>query len=250
LDELIPPYDGTSKFCSHCGIEVLDPPLRCPLCNGVLVSHPQVPPHQLYSRESMIPPVTQLLSPPSGSRRFAASWIVILALLIPGIVSLLTDWLGDRSITWSAIVALSLGATGCLAVTSILLWPRVWLINLWVWIWISLYLYLLNGILGGLSWALSIGIPITVLTGSLGTLTVYTLQALKPGPFRSIGTSLFFLSLGLGGIELLIYGSLGIRNEILWSVITAGILVPLGIIFFAIHSVVQRSPGARKFFHW
>ncbi|NCN05591.1 MAG: hypothetical protein GW949_08160 [Spirochaetales bacterium] len=250
MDKLTPPIDGTSKFCSHCGIEVLDPPLRCPLCNGVLDSSPQIAPHQLYPRQSIAPPISPVLSSPSGSRRFAASWIVILTLLIPAVVSLLTDWLGDRNITWSRIVALSLGAVGGLAVGSILLWPRVWLVNLSLWIWISLYLFFLNSIFGGSSWALGIGIPITFLSGGLGTLTVYTLKALKPGPFRSIGTSLFFLSLGLGGIELLIYLNLGIRNDILWSIITAGILIPLGVIFFVIHHIVQRSPGAHKFFHW
>ena len=153
-------------YCSRCGVEV-DPAVdNCPLCDAPIQKLPLDDGSPWPSEEA---PVT---SPPpmsSDERKALSRTITTLGFLIPASIVLTVDWFISRSLNWSLIVLVSLGAAWLWALVPLIFNRRPYLLIASITV-IALALQVALGLLAGdTSWILPIGIPIVGSAGILST---------------------------------------------------------------------------------
>ena len=233
-------------YCSRCGVEV-DPAVdNCPLCDAPIQKLPLNDGSPWPSEEA---PVT---SPPPMSpdeRKALSRTITTLGFLIPASIVLTVDWFISRSLNWSLIVLVSLGAAWLWALVPLIFNRRPYLLISSITV-IALALQVALGLLAGdTSWILPIGIPIVGSAGILSTgVTALTRSA------RRVGGN-------LAGWILLAIAVLSVETDILvsswmneswrpgWSIIVASTLLPIAVLILFLHYRPSRQKRLRRYFH-
>ncbi len=246
-------YWRLRMYCPHCGIEILQNYSHCPICR-----------QELAQTKEELKPLLYPMYSPSGktkgvSRRYGVAGIVFLVLLVPALVSGITDLILTGGFTWSVLVVLSLGLVAGVSFLGIILY-RFPVVAVSASFFLGAgYFLLMNWHLGGYAWAVSLATPITLTLWILVLAYWQFLLRYSPSGPVSIGVSLILVSVFLLIIEglinrYLVLGGYQLPGKgwhgMLWSPIVAGVLLPLGGMFFIIHWIIMKSERARKFFHW
>ncbi|MCK5251284.1 MAG: hypothetical protein KAJ98_15025 [Spirochaetaceae bacterium] len=233
-------------YCSRCGVEV-DPAVdNCPLCDAPIQKLPLDDGSPWPSEEA---PVT---SPPpmsSDERKALSRTITTLGFLIPASIVLTVDWFISRSLNWSLIVLVSLGAAWLWALVPLIFNRRPYLLIASITV-IALALQVALGLLAGdTSWILPIGIPIV---GSAGILSTGVTALARSA--RRVGGN-------LAGWILLAIAVLSVETDILvsswmneswrpgWSIIVASTLLPIAVLLLFLHYRPSRQKRLRRYFH-
>lgn len=160
------------SYCVNCGVRLADSEKVCPLCDTE-VHNPKKPwtdpPKRPYSNR--VDTIVERVD-----RNFGVL-LASLFLLIPVIVTVLSDLMTSASISWSAYVV------GACAIAFIVILlpmlfkrPRPYLSVALDTFAVLLYLMLIDYFTGGSSWFLTLALPITLFTAALSALVIFVLR--------------------------------------------------------------------------
>ncbi|MBR3845530.1 MAG: zinc ribbon domain-containing protein [Clostridia bacterium] len=226
-------------YCANCGVKLADTEKRCPLC-GTEAYHPDI------ERPEVSPLYPKDFVPKREISKATLHIILISLFLIPILVTLYCDFYINKTVTWSAYVALAIFSIYIIVILPT--WfkrptPAVFVpIDFLT---ILLLLHYINYSTGG-DWFLSFAFPVVTYLGLIVTATCVLLYYLKKGHLYVIGG--FFIALGffMDIIELFIMITFKLDFDG-WSLIPMIPLVLLGLGMIAIAtSRSAREALARK----
>ncbi len=226
-------------YCANCGVKLADTEKRCPLC-GTEAYHPDI------ERPEVAPLFPHDYVPKREISRTTVHIIILTLFLIPVFVTLYADIYINKSVTWSAYVALALSLSYIIIVlpfwfkrpTPAVFVPLDFLC-------IALFLHYVNYATNG-DWFLTLTFPIVTYLGLIVTAAAVLLYYLKKGHMYVVGG--FFIALGffMDVIELFLMITFKLDFDG-WSLIPMIplVLIGLGLITISI-SRNAREALARK----
>ena len=229
-------------FCVNCGVRLADTEKICPLCNTV-VYHPDV------QQGSAYPLYPQNKIPKARPQSKALNGVVIILFFIPLLVSLLSDWQGDRTLSWSWF------ATGALILGYVVFGLPLWFRkpNPVIFVPCSfaaaiVYLLYINVATGG-SWFLSFALLVAGVACIITCSFVDLIYYLRKGRLYIWGSTF----MALGAFVLLIEFLLDITfhiNFIGWSIYPLIVFVLLGavLIYLGINKTAREVMERKLFF--
>ncbi len=229
-------------YCVKCGVHLEDSEQICPLCQTVVIQHPDI---ERENKEKPYPPnryTIQNMKP--------AGWLIIATILIilPQMISLISDLQFNQGVTWSGYVigALIVVYTACIfplwfnKPNPIILVPIGFVVA-------GVYLlYISYATKGG--WFLSFAFPVVGCVGLIVTTVVTLTHCIKKGFLYIFGGGF----IATGGFMLLLEFLLHVTFDlpiIWWSLFPLSVLTLLGLtlILIAICKPI-RNAFERKFF--
>ncbi len=222
------------SYCVNCGVELAPSEAKCPLCNTPVLN--PADPWREPGERPYPPRVERVMS--RIDRRYGAA-LASLFLLIPALVTLLSNLIADQRVTWSAYV---LGALLCLFVWAILPFfckkrhlVRFILLDLGA---ALLYLWLIDRSVAGADWFLPLGMPVA-LTAAAFLMAVVLLA--RYGAVRGLNipaAAFFAIGLFTVALEALLNRYLGLGTMPRWSWFVLG---PCGVIGLALMLLERRN---------
>lgn len=160
------------SYCVNCGVKLADSEKACPLCETEVHN-----PKQPWTEPAQRPYSSKVDTLVERVDRKFGVWLASLFLLIPAIITLITDLMTSFSISWSAYV---IGA--CALIYVIVLFPllfkkpKPYLYLLLDVVCVLIYLLLIDYFTGGVPWFLPLAMPITLIAAAFVTLALFVLR--------------------------------------------------------------------------
>lgn len=229
-------------YCIKCGVKLEDTEKKCPLCNTV-VFHPEL------KREDVRPLYPSGKFPESKPKSKAFNGVILILFFIPLLVSLISDFQGDRVLSWFWTVA------GALVLGYIIIGLPLWFKNPNPVIFVPCdfaavitYLLYINLITDG-GWFLSFALPISAGAGVIVCAVVTLLYYLKKGRLYIWGGALISIGAFTLLIEFLLDITFGI-SFIGWSIYPLIVFTLLGgiLIYLGINSTAREIMERKLFF--
>jgi hypothetical protein len=234
-------------YCSQCGVELDEIVSNCPLCQTpVQKIHdlPKTPYPEKAARPVGLPP----LSP--GEKMGIARTITTIGFLIPLLFITAIDYFVNKAITWSAIADLSLVGIWLITITCLFSWKNPYLLSSIIHLIIMLFLFLLTLLIGGSSWMIITGIPITLWSWIIILLTLYVIRRLSRNGAYVAGVILLAIGFLCAAIDLTLEVQLGEGFKPGWSLIVLSVMFPTAVLLFYLQSARFRHSTLRRFFHF
>lgn len=234
------------SYCVNCGVELADSEKVCPLCD-VEVQNPKKPwtnpPNRPYPKrlDTIVEQV---------DRKFGV-WLASLFLLIPAVVTLISDLMTSLSISWSAYV---IGA--CAIAYIVILLPllfkksRPYLFIALDTLSILLYLMLIDFFTGGSSWFMTLALPVTLIAAAFATLTVFMLRLKDYPNLYKAAAILSSVGILCVALELVLNAHHGTPVRPSWSLFTLAPCVVLSVmmIYTERHKTLKDKIRRRLFY--
>ena len=229
-------------YCINCGVELSATEVKCPLCN-TKVYHPDIDfdfAEPLYPKNKF---------PKAKSARKALSGGLIIVFIIPMILGMFSDYMVNKSLRWSLIMAGALILTYiCIALPLWFKKPNFVIFLPCDFAAIILFLHYINYAVGG-NWFWSFALPVTLGFGLVICALVTLLRYIKRGKLYILGG----ISTALGGMLFLVEVLLGFTFDIAfigWSIYPMAVLVLAGglLIYLAINRTAREAVARKLFF--
>jgi len=238
------------SYCVNCGVELAASEKCCPLCSVVVMNpaKPWVEPQYRPYPNRVDKVIKQV------NRRY---WVGLasLILLIPALVTLVTNIFASGRITWSAYVT---GA--CFLILVIVLLPilfkkpRPFLFVACDAAAILAFLAMIDLFTGSyFSWFIPLALPIVALTAALAVFSIVLIRNKKSAYLNKVGLILFALAVLCVAIEIVINAFVGISlAPVNWSLYAALPCIVLGVIMFYTerHHNLKESIRKRLFINY
>lgn len=231
------------SYCVNCGVELSEGETVCPLCETPVV-HPG---RKEGPYKAPYPPYRSVVEQPVRKSGIAA--IVGLVLLLPAVLTLISDLSINRRVSWSIYC---LGACALLALFAI---PPIlskkgrplWFLFVDS-VGIAAYLWLIEFATGG-DWFLTLGLPLTA--GAF--LPVWALsfarRRLGTSRLKILGGAILAIGLFLTLTEILVRVTTHKPFDLVWSPYPAATMLLFGVIVFLIDANAPlKARLARKLF--
>lgn len=229
-------------YCIKCGVQLADTEKQCPLCQ-TQVCHPTLS----RSEGDPLYPAEKFPSSPRRSKLIQS--IMVVAFLLPLLISLLCDLQINHRITWSGyVVGALIVAYVCLALPMWFQKPNPVIFVPCAFGVVTLYLLYINLVTGG-HWFLGFAFPVVGGIGVIATAFVTLMRYLRGGKLYIFGGTILALGLFMFPVELLVNLTFHVDRFVGWSMYPLISLVLLGglLIFLAICRPA-RETMERKFF--
>ena len=228
-------------YCINCGVELSNTEAKCPLCN-TRVYHPDI---NFEVTETLYP---ENKFPKAKSARKALSGGLIIVFIIPMILGMFSDYMVNKSLGWSLIMAGALMLTYiCVALPLWFKKPNFVIFLPCDFAAVVLFLHYINHIIDG-NWFWNFAFPITIGFGLIICALITLLRYIKKGKLYILGGT--FLALGgeIFLVEVLLKLTFNI-DFLGWSIYPMSVLLLAGglLIYLAI-SRTAREAVARKLF--
>ncbi len=236
--------------CSQCKVRIEDGIDECPLC-GLPVAK-EGDQDQAARPNAFLRPESELTPETQRTVRSAKIWLFEMLSLIAfttGIIVFAVDFAYGFALSWSILPLIAIGFVYAAAVVVIALLHRPSLILVAEIAVIAGFLLALNSVVGEQSWFLDLGLPITLLTGTLIGLVAAVVRKLRLNVIQAIATGTLAAGLEVVGIEFVMNRA---RGELMvsWSLIAfACTLSAFFLILFINRQLRGRHAEFRRIFH-
>lgn len=204
------------SYCVNCGVKLADSEKVCPLCDTE-VQNPKQPRAEPVKRpySDRVDTIIERVD-----RKFGV-WLASMVLLIPAVVTLISDLMTSFSISWSAYVV---GA--CIVVYFLILFPLLFkkplpylfiAVDVLV---VLMYLLLIDYLTGGSSWFLTLALPVTLIAALFVTLTVFVLRLKDYPDLYKAAAILSGIGILCVALELVLNAHHGLPLRPGWSLFT------------------------------
>ncbi len=229
-------------YCVNCGVKLADTEKSCPLC-GVVAYHPDV------QRNDCEPLYPNEMHPARQVSPKGAKIIITTLFLLPALITLLSDFQLNNSVTWSGYV---IGGLIVAYVMCVLPWwfnkpnPVIFVPSAFAAI--ALYLLYISLYTNG-RWFLSFGLPVTGGVALIVTAIVVLLRYLPKAGLYILGGAGIALGVFIPMIEFLSYITFDGVRFLGWSFYPMIVFILLGgmLIFLAICRPARESMERRFF---
>lgn len=233
-------------YCSRCGVEVEEGTERCPLCSTPIQRLEEAAPPTPYPQHIIDPEDAYRLS--KAERRRIGLELLSLAAALASAALLAVDLLPDGRLGWSAYAVASVVFAWYTASAPLAFYGRAKAMLGALSAGTATFLVVLDGLAGGLSWSLRLGLPIlgaTVVTAAAcaAVMASRTRKGLNMIGIAALGVAAYLIEL-----EAILRLGLGIAFRPYWSIVTALALVPVAVLLFFLHGRVMRGANLRKIF--
>ena len=239
-------------FCARCGVSFKDSARSCPLCGSVpSAEKPAASNAGALDFPRDRPFLEEVLEEQEVSKQQREYIYFEIVSIIFGsalFITLVTDFLTSRSITWSRYSSPAI-VWGFLAFgMPAILRKRPWILFAVLAPSLMLLLFLIDAMNGHIGWFLFWGLPlsgwaIACVAGAVGI----TLSIRKRG-LNVIGVVLLFAALFCVGLEVVISLNLGLHPVLAWSPIVALSALPAaGMLFYLHYRIVRQAPLKKLF---
>ena len=222
------------SYCVNCGVELVPSEKTCPLCSTPVINPSATQP------EAFSMPYPKRVERIIGriDRRYGAA-LGSLVLLIPALITMISDLMINREFTWSPYVMGGLIVSFVfILVPWFILKPRLYLFVFFDVISVLFYLAYISGVTSDFAWFLPLALPLTLTCGafSAGVIFAGTTKRLR-GLYRP---ALMLFMLGAASIamelfiELYAFGAFVLS----WSLI---VLAPTVVIAFMLILIERRQ---------
>ena len=226
------------SYCVHCGVELAPSEEKCPLCKT-----PVLDPNQAWREPDERPYPEKLeVVPPHIDQQYGAQ-LASIFLMIPMLAVLICDMAINLRMTWSMYV---LGAGAC-AYCWVLLPLALSIQRPYFYIAVdiassALYLGLIAFLTGGGDWYRMLALPLTLIWGGPGMLSVYVCRRRRRAPLDRASLVVLVLAAALTGLEALIdlWTIKSVRLE--WSLIALAPLIAMSAAF----RIIERKPKLKE----
>lgn len=229
-------------YCVNCGVKLADTEKKCPLCNTV-VYHPDI-------KQKDAPPLYPPDKMPKASKSpKSLNGVLLILFFIPMLISFVSDWQSDGSLSWFGFVAGGL-ILGYIAFI-LPLWfrkPNPVIFVSCNFVAITLYLLYIDLATDG-GWFLSFAFPVTFGFCSIICTIVTLLYYLRKGKLYIWGGAFIAVGAFMPLIEWLLDITFGF-NFIGWSIypMIACVLLGAVMIYLAINRTAREFVERRLFF--
>ena len=226
------------SYCVKCGVELCVTEKKCPLCFTYVIHENDDP-----TIKSAYPPHTDKAKPQNKN----IAMIGLLMLFLPAVICLLSDLLDNGLLHWSLYV---LGAEACFYVYAFfpLLFKKahVCLFLASDVLITCLYLTQIGYLSDTASWVLPLGVPMTVLTGTLIFVLIQLAKRKRLAILRKFAAAAFVIGLFTVLTEVLIRLFLVGHFSISWSLYVVSALLIVSIILRYIDSKEDLKDKIRR----
>ncbi|AEJ61497.1 hypothetical protein Spith_1231 [Spirochaeta thermophila DSM 6578] len=232
------------KRCSSCGIVTREDRDTCPLC-GRSFSESSAPPEEGIRPTS---PNAEPL-PASDTAPIVLPLVTVFSLMASMVVAAV-DLILNEGITWSRYPLVSILFVWSLTLSAAALHRRPLLFSGSIPVAASAFLLVLDLLDDGtLSWALSLGLPLIVVSAlALLGLTAFIIKGKHYG-YLVLGTILVIVAFVTTAINLITNRYLAVPRILDWALIVDAITLPLSWFFFYLHFGLKKELHLEKFFH-
>ncbi len=225
------------SYCVNCGVELAESEKRCPLCDTEVLNpkkewrEPDIRPYPSRVEHIM----------EKVNRKYVVSLISLL-LLIPIIIPVLTDFMFNLHITWSAYVV---GADIC--IFFLVVFPFLYEIpKPYLYLAIDTavlvgYIALIAYMTGGLAWFWGLGLPIVLSLCITVSTFIFVIRRTRLSGFVKAAILLIVAALMCTAIDFFINRFVGNDFVLLWSLFVVG----SNIVFASVMLVLERKKNLR-----
>ncbi len=241
-------------YCPNCGVELAAEARKCPLCGAMAVADLDKDARAEAAKGSYDRHADPLFDPDNREKltpaeRGTIGWELVsvstlIAVIGVSAVNLLT--VGDM--TWALYPLFSLVLVWIVATAALRLARAPLLAVLVAGLAIPLYLFALDLVDGRIDWALTIGIPISLIAEIGACLAWLAGSRAKTRGANVIAYALFAATATCLGIEGAISLSLHGVIRIVWSGIVASALVPVSAFLLYLHHRLRKVSNFRRLF--
>lgn len=229
-------------YCSKCGVEVEAQRTTCPLCG--------VPIHR-YSEEDETSPLWPVQRELPAMKKRQKRFFLVLPLqvifLIATLVLITVDLRMNGSLSWSRYPITVLGSLFSITLGIVLFGKSKILTLGWSTASVLVMLYLLDSF-NGITWFSSLGVPLTLLSGVYGIITVVTAELLGRRFGAQLTVQALLVTLLCMGIDTVINHAAG-TPALTWSLIVAAPLMVLFSVGILGIFVLKRFIDFEKYLH-
>ncbi len=239
------------KNCSNCGVSLEEHMNFCPLCGepapgDIKQDNDYIRVKQRQRKNKQTSQYQRL----SRREKLKLFWEVSGLVLLSGvIITLLIDLTSGFQLSWSkypAVVGLFL--FGC--VTLIRFFSRrIYLLISGFFLTLSLMLLLLDSFNASLSWSLSFGIPLLLISSITAIVLKMIIARVRQKGFNLIAYALLAAALLSFFTEMLLSiqstGGLKLR----WSLVVLATILPVAAVLFFFHYRLKKGTNLKRFFH-
>ncbi|MFO8235222.1 MAG: DUF6320 domain-containing protein [Bacteroidales bacterium] len=239
------------RTCSHCGVELERNMNFCPLCGEPVMggNNEQLEYIRIRKREQEQKLLTDYQKLSGKQKRKVFSQISGIILSSGIIITLIIDFMGDNTITWSKFPIAA----------SVILFLNILMFKQWYnkrlvlfpgsFILTSIFLIFIDRFVGSSGWVIKIGIPLLL----SAYIIIFTLIKLIEATQRRGLNIIAYSLLACGLLSICIEGiiSLYTKNQfnLDWSIITMASVIPIAALLLFIHFQLKKVTDLKRFFH-
>ncbi len=230
------------SYCVHCGVELAPGEKACPLCNTRVVD-PGLP--EGGETDLSLPDGYEEAEGPVD-RRYGVKLATAL-LLVPTLVSILSDYFSSHAVTWSYYVCL-----GMICVWAFFIFPflfskkQPYLFVAADTAAAALTVWAIHLITGRHGWFLPLALPLVLLAGLLSGLILQQVRRRRARNLRKAGNVVLMTGAAVLCIELVISHYVEGRFRLEWSHYAAMSLAALGVILYILSFNASLSETIRR----
>ncbi len=229
-------------YCSKCGVELDRHLKKCPLCKF------PIPKIDDEISLPVYPGIDRNNSITNKEIRLITWQILCTIFAIAFFVSLVTDLIINRHVTWSAYVMIGIGMAAFFTTFFIFFFKTPLVIIICNCSATIIFLFLLDHNDGRYQWFWFFGLPIWGMLTLIIVVAYILIRTLKKPGLNVAGIIMSMIALFCMGLEMLISGYFG-NLSIKWSFIVFAALIPLSILFIVYHYSFSKQYDIRKIFH-
>lgn len=237
--------------CNHCGVELEKHMNFCPLCGEPVLGADknQMDYIRVRKREQEQKLLTDYQKLSRKQKRKLLLQISGIILISGIIITLIIDFLGNNTITWSRFPMAA----------SFILYLNILIFSLWYnkrlllftgsFIVTSILLFFIDMFVGSSGWVIKIGVPLLL---SAYVIVFLTIKAIEKTQRRGLNIIAYCL-IACGLLSISIEGiiSLYTKNHFFldWSIVTMASVIPIAALLLFIHFQLKKATDLKRFFH-
>lgn len=230
------------SYCVNCGVELASSEKKCPLCQT-----PVLNPNSPWKEPRTRPYPEKVERVMSRIDRRYGAILGTLCLLIPVVVTTLTDLLTNHQFVWSPYVV---GAIMCVFVFVLVPWfvlnKRYYLFILLDAIATTLYLAYISGETSDFSWFMPLALPLVIIAAVLAIIIVLVIKTKHLHGLYKPALLIDYFAVACVSVELLIDVYTTAMVSLSWSLIVFGSVAMLSAILVVIEKKQKLKERIRR----
>ena len=239
------------RSCKNCGVELENNMNFCPLCGEPVIdeSTENIEYIEIRKRQQEEKRLTDYQKLTRDEKR-KLFWEISGIILISGIfVTLIIDFIGDYSISWSKYPLL-VCAVAFINISLISFWyQRIFLLLSLSFFSTSALLIILDMFNGSIGWGVKLGIPLLLAAYIIVFILVLLIRLASKRGLNIIAYS--FIAAGL--LSICTEGIISLYTQshfhLEWSIVTMASVVPVAALLLFIHFRLKKGIDLKRFFH-
>lgn len=239
-------------FCPRCKVSLAPDTRWCPLCGensqDSLEKIPEIQKHASVSFANEVKNAEEREKLTPVEHRFIIFELLCVTFGIIFVVTLSSDILFNKAITWSRFTSLSFVLLWLLAALPFVLWRSPWVLFAILAPSTILCVFLWAVFAGDYSWFLPLGLPLTLLLEGLIAGAVPLIAIQKHRGLNTIAVLLIALAILCAGIDIFVRFFLYSSISLSWSLVVLLSVIPVAGFFFYLHYRIMNRASLRKLF--